>query len=185
MLWYPPHSNTIIVVTLIKHKSGSPQASGAGNLCNQASDHQYYTSQRQTSHRTSGRGERCFVIIKITSNMIIMMEVPPNSLIAVKERGSPTTTTWGGGTLGGVGGRRSSVQAASTPSTRSSQRRRTTSMPLFHQYVATGGGVLNPGHVNQATRGLQEEKVRVWKREWMNQSSNLGGWGFCQSALVP
>ena len=70
------------------------------------------------------------MIIKITSNMIIMMEVPPNSLIAVKERGSPTTTTWGGGTLGGVGGRRSSVQAASTPSTRSSQWRQTTSMPL-------------------------------------------------------
>ena len=32
MLWYPPHSNTIIVVTLIKHKSGSPQASGAGTF---------------------------------------------------------------------------------------------------------------------------------------------------------
>ena len=61
------------------------------------------------------------------------MEVLPNSLIVVKERGSPATTTWGGGTLGGVGGRRSSVQAASTPSTRSSQRRRPSSMPLFHQ----------------------------------------------------
>ena len=39
------------------------------------------------------------------------MEVPPNSLIVVKERGSPTTTTWGGGTLGGVGGRRMSQLA--------------------------------------------------------------------------
>ena len=42
------------------------------------------------------------------------MEVPPNSLIAVKERGSPTTTTWGGGILGGVGGRRKSRLAMLT-----------------------------------------------------------------------
>ena len=58
------------------------------------------------------------------------MEVPPNSLIVVKERGSPTTTTWGGGTLGGVEVRRMS-RLASSPSTRSSLQRRTTSMP-FH-----------------------------------------------------
>ena len=65
------------------------------------------------------------------------MEVPPNSLFVLKERGSPTTTTWGGGTLGGVGGRRSSVQAASTPSKRSSQGRQPTSQPLFHQVSST------------------------------------------------
>ena len=36
-----------------------------------------------------------------------------------------------------------------------------------------------------ASRGLNRRKCeRVWKREWMNQSSNLGGRSFCQSALV-
>ena len=37
---------------------------------------------------------------------------------------------------------------------------------------------------SSSTSGLQWEKVRVWKREWMKQSSNLGGRSFCQLAFV-
>ena len=102
-----------------------------------------------------------------------------NSLFVFEREGSPTTMTWGGGTFGLVGGRRMSQwcglpahhqqescykiftaeadyinafshRLASLPSTRSSLTRRTTSMP-FHTEVATGGGVLDPGHVVQTS----------------------------------